>query len=107
MAAAVLLQQLCSILCCGKRPNSQPNAADHRNSQYLKYLVDTRVLAADLSILQVCCSKACNMTRAPRLHEAPPQTRRDRSGIHRLEEFGVVLGVAELVEQEVDRIHSA
>jgi hypothetical protein len=30
-----------------------------------------------------------------------------RSGIHRLEELAVALGVAELVEQEVDGIHGA
>src|SRR5215813_8423062 len=29
------------------------------------------------------------------------------SGIHRLEELAVALGVAQLVEQEVDRIHRA
>src|SRR5262247_4183329 len=29
------------------------------------------------------------------------------SGIHRLEELAVALGVAQLVEQEVDRIHGA
>src|SRR3954467_5110781 len=28
-----------------------------------------------------------------------------RSGVHRLEELGVALGAAELVEQEVDRVH--
>ena len=29
------------------------------------------------------------------------------SGVHRVEELGVVLGVAQLVEQEVDGIHAA
>jgi len=29
------------------------------------------------------------------------------SGVHRVEELGVVLGVAQLVEQEVDRVHGA
>src|ERR1700710_1939162 len=43
--------------------------------------------------------------RRPALYEAPLQTRPDGSGIHRIEEFRVVLGVAELVEQEVDRVH--
>ena len=46
--------------------------------------------------------------RAPRLHKAPfPKPWPDGSGIHRIEELRVVLGVAELVEQEVDRIHGA
>src|ERR1700730_4744297 len=29
------------------------------------------------------------------------------SGVHRLEELGIALGVAQLVEQEVDRVHGA
>jgi len=55
---------------------------------------------------ELCCN-AIYTQRAPRVNEAPPQSWPDGSGIHGIEEFRVVLGVAELVEQEVDRIHGA
>jgi len=52
-------------------------------------------------------SKQIRKRAPPLARRRPFQTRRDSSGVHRLEEFRVVLGVAQLVEQEVDRIHRA
>src|SRR5437762_8445578 len=57
------------------------------------------------------CNNARNITgyekSAPLARGALPEAWPDGSGVHRIEEFRVVLGVAELVEQEVDRIHGA
>src|SRR5882672_2193600 len=39
--------------------------------------------------------------------KAPSSKSENSSGVHRLEELRVVLGVAQLVEQEVDRVHRA
>src|SRR5918992_582262 len=49
--------------------------------------------------------KAPRSARRPPLRLACPEAWLGGSGIHGVEELGVVLGVAELVEQEVDRVH--
>src|SRR5881392_3001387 len=62
-------------------------------------------------MLQCCCSINRNMESARhdkgRRRRAALQACRTASGVHRFEEFRVVLGVAQFVEQEVDRVHGA
>src|SRR3954454_25171068 len=78
---------------CYLAPNSLGSARFISNPSYLVIAWQ----ACPNLIAAICCSKVRSIRETGRL----------ASRIHRLEEFRVVLGVPELVEQEVDRVHGA